>query len=206
MFLATVTMLFAAFTSAYVVRRSGTDWRHVDLPSILWVNTGILAASSVVLELANRHGLRRRWKGAAVGLGSAALLGLAFLVGQLVAWRDLVHAGVYLPSNPHSSFFFMLTGAHGCASRGRPGRPRRGDSLRRVRRGRTRSPGSCGWSCAEPSGTTSGACGSRSSRWCRCTTRAFDTDGRRAMTQSGGAPDSIGGTAAFVHSMPAGAR
>jgi cytochrome c oxidase subunit III len=112
MFLATVTMLFAAFTSAYIVRRSGTDWRHVDLPSILWVNTGILAASSVVLELANRHGLQRRWKAAAVGLGSAALLGLAFLVGQVVAWRDLVHAGVYLPSNPHSSFFFMLTGAH----------------------------------------------------------------------------------------------
>jgi cytochrome c oxidase subunit 3 len=113
MFLATVTMLFAAFTSAYVVRRSGSDWRHVDLPSILWINTAILAASSVAVEIANRAGLRRRWRNASIALGVAVALGLAFLAGQLLAWRDLVRAGVYLPSNPHSSFFFMMTGAHG---------------------------------------------------------------------------------------------
>ena len=54
MFLGTVTMLFAAFTSAYVVRRSGSDWRQVALPQILWVNTLVLAASSVALEAASR--------------------------------------------------------------------------------------------------------------------------------------------------------
>src|SRR5215510_7374424 len=52
MFLATVTMLFAAFASAYVVRRSGSDWRPVALPSILWWNTAILAASSAAVEIA----------------------------------------------------------------------------------------------------------------------------------------------------------
>jgi len=41
------------------------------------------------------------------------LLGLAFLAGQLLAWRQLVAAGVYLSSYPHSSFFYLLTGAHG---------------------------------------------------------------------------------------------
>src|SRR5262249_47737234 len=46
MFLGTVTMLFAAFTSAYIVRRSGSDWHQVALPSILWLNTAVLAASS----------------------------------------------------------------------------------------------------------------------------------------------------------------
>jgi len=112
-FLATVTMLFAAFASAYIVRRSGSDWRDVDLPPVLWVNTVILAASSVALEIGNRYGFQRRWKGAAAGLSVAVVLGLAFLAGQVVAWRRLVAAGVYLPSNPHSSFFFMLTGAHG---------------------------------------------------------------------------------------------
>jgi len=112
MFLATVTMLFAAFTSAYVVRRSGTDWRHVALPSILWLNTVVLAASSVALEAATRSGASRQWDRARAGFGAALLLGVAFLAGQIQAWREMVAAGVYWPTSPHSSFFFMLTGAH----------------------------------------------------------------------------------------------
>jgi cytochrome c oxidase subunit 3 len=113
MFLATVTMLFAAFTSAYVVRRSGTDWRHIWLPPVLWINTAMLAASSAAVEVANHRGLRRQWNAASLALAVAVAFGLAFLAGQLAAWRQLVASGVYLPTSPHSSFFFMLTGAHG---------------------------------------------------------------------------------------------
>jgi cytochrome c oxidase subunit III len=112
MFLATVTMLFAAFTSAYIVRRSGTDWRRLALPSILWLNTGVLAASSIAVELAQRQGARQRWASAATAVLVAFCLGVAFLAGQLAAWRQLTAAGVYLPTNPHSAFFFMMTGAH----------------------------------------------------------------------------------------------
>ena len=112
MFLATVSMLFAAFTSAYIVRRSGSDWRYLALPSILWLNTLILVASSGALEAANRSGLRGRWPAAMVAVGGALAFGVAFLGGQIVAWRQMVAAGVYLRSSPHSSFFFMLTGAH----------------------------------------------------------------------------------------------
>ena len=112
MFLATVTMLFAAFTSAYVVRRSGSDWHHIALPSVLWVNTLVLLASSVAVETANRFGLRRQWTATAFSFGAALAFGAAFLGGQAIAWRQMVAMGVYLPSNPHSSFFYMLTGAH----------------------------------------------------------------------------------------------
>src|SRR6266498_3326515 len=87
MFLATVTMLFAAFTSAYIVRRSGSDWQYVRVPSILWINTAILAASSIALETANRFGLRGQWNAAVAGCGAAVALGVAFLAGQVVAWR-----------------------------------------------------------------------------------------------------------------------
>jgi cytochrome c oxidase subunit 3 len=113
MFLATVTMLFAAFTSAYIVRRSGSDWRHVALPPILWLNTLILAASSIAVEAANRYGLHRRWRASTAAFALALAFGVAFLAGQAAAWFQLVAAGVYLPSSPHSSFFYMLTGAHG---------------------------------------------------------------------------------------------
>jgi len=112
MFLATVTMLFAAFASAYIVRRSGSDWQHVVLPSTLWVNTAILAASSVALEFANANGVRHQWRAAVIACAVAVTLGAAFLVGQFAGWRQMVANGLYLPTTPHSSFFFMLTGAH----------------------------------------------------------------------------------------------
>jgi len=112
MFLATVTMLFAAFTSAYIVRRSGSDWRHVALPSILWINSGVLVASSLAVEFAQWQGARGRQRPATAAMLVACALGLAFLGGQIAAWRQMLAAGVYLPTSPHSSFFFMLTGAH----------------------------------------------------------------------------------------------
>jgi cytochrome c oxidase subunit 3 len=113
MFLATVTMLFAAFTSAYIVRRSGLDWQHVALPPLLWFNTAVLGVSSLALEWASRLGRSARWRAALAACSTALALGLAFLAGQVAAWHQLRAAGVYLSSSPHSSFFFMLTGAHG---------------------------------------------------------------------------------------------
>lgn len=112
MFLATVTMLFAAFVSSYIVRRSGLDWRHVALPPILWLNTAVLGLSSCALELAAAQGRRRRWRRAFVAALAALALGFGFLGGQAAAWREMVVAGVYLSSSPHSSFFYVLTGAH----------------------------------------------------------------------------------------------
>jgi cytochrome c oxidase subunit 3 len=113
MFLATILMLFAAFTSAYVVRRSGSDWASIDLPQMLWVNTAVLIASSLALEGGRRARSRGRSVSARWGLSVAIGLGLLFLVGQLTVWRELVGRGVYLPTSPHSAFVYILSGIHG---------------------------------------------------------------------------------------------
>lgn len=113
MFLATVVMLFAAFTSAYIVRRSASDWAPIELPPILWLNTAVLMFSSIALE-GGRFAVRRNNAVAArYALSAAALLGLAFLAGQITAWQELVARGVYVPTSPHSSFFYILTATHG---------------------------------------------------------------------------------------------
>jgi cytochrome c oxidase subunit 3 len=112
--LAASVMLFAAFTSAFVVRRGlSNDWISLPLPRILWFNTAVLMSSSAALELARRalkSGRRtdfnRFWTG-----GTA--LGLLFLVGQFAAWRQLQAAGIFVATNPSSSFFYLLTATHG---------------------------------------------------------------------------------------------
>ena len=113
MLLAASVMLFAAFTSSFFVRRGlSNDWVDTPLPPILWINTGVLVTSSIALELARaalrggrRVAFNRYWTG-------ATTLGALFLGGQYLAWRQLNDAGIYLATNPSSSFFFVLTCAH----------------------------------------------------------------------------------------------
>jgi cytochrome c oxidase subunit 3 len=112
--LAGVSMFFTGLTSAYVVR-AGTwnDWRPVAMPRLLWVSTGIILLSSLSFEGARRalkvgqNVAFKRW------LLVTVVLGLGFLATQLMAWRELAAAGVYLASNPHGTFFYVLTAAHG---------------------------------------------------------------------------------------------
>ncbi len=105
-----ITMVFAGFTSAYVVRKGlGADWRSISLPPLLGFNTAVLLASSVTLEAARRRSLE---PAAGAWLAATAALGALFLGGQYLAWRELAARGVYLATNPSSSFFYLLTGAH----------------------------------------------------------------------------------------------
>jgi cytochrome c oxidase subunit 3 len=113
MFLATVVMLFAAFTSAYLVRRSASDWTAIELPWIVWMNTAVLIASSGMLESARRATRHGDAAAARLRLSTTAGLGTIFLTGQVVAWRMLAARGLYVATNPHSSFFYILTGVHG---------------------------------------------------------------------------------------------
>jgi cytochrome c oxidase subunit 3 len=116
--LAAITMSFAAFTSALIVRQGASpDWRHFSLPAILYFNTLVLFASSATLEIARRRvstfmGGSERLKTPASWLYATLALGLVFLCGQYVAWLQLKSQGLYLATNPSSSFFYVLTAAH----------------------------------------------------------------------------------------------
>ncbi len=107
-----ITLLFAAFTSTLLARRGEADWHVGPLPPILWVNTLVLLLSSAGLEWARRGGRQEQLDRVRRGLAVTTALGVAFLVGQVIAWRQLVAAGVYLSTNPHSAFFYLLTGTH----------------------------------------------------------------------------------------------
>jgi cytochrome c oxidase subunit 3 len=114
MALAAILMIFAAFTSALVVRRGiSNDWAPTVIPQILYLNTLILLASSATLEFSRRSLAAGRGESFSRWLNVTMLLGLAFIGGQLLAWRELVAQGVYLSTNPTSSFFYLLTAAHG---------------------------------------------------------------------------------------------
>jgi cytochrome c oxidase subunit III len=111
---AAVLMLFMALVSALVVRKGASnDWTALIVPRILWLNTAILMASSVTLVRSRKslaandlEGFRHWWI-------VTTILGVLFLAGQVIAWRQLLGEGVYLATNPSSSFFYVFTAAHG---------------------------------------------------------------------------------------------
>jgi len=112
-FLGTISMLFIGFTSAYLIRRTSADWRPLSPPWILWLNTAALVASSFTLQAARRR--LRDWdlRGLPPWVAATGVLGVLFLAGQIMAWRRLAAQGIFLASNPHNSFFYVLTGLHG---------------------------------------------------------------------------------------------
>lgn len=112
-FLTVVGALFSLAISAYFMRMASSDWGALPLPGLLWLNTGILAAGSITLHWTRVEAERRNDEAARIGLLAALALGLAFLVGQLFAWRALSDAEYFLAGNPANSFFYLLTGMHG---------------------------------------------------------------------------------------------
>lgn len=112
--LAAILMLFAAITSAYIIRSSSAPgWSPLALPGALWISTVLIMSSSYTFENAKRALRSLRYAAYGRWLTITLVLGCGFLVSQLLAWRQLISKGVYLKSNPHSSFFYLLTGLHG---------------------------------------------------------------------------------------------
>ncbi|TIS79093.1 MAG: cytochrome-c oxidase [Mesorhizobium sp.] len=112
-FLAVVGCLFALLASAYFMRMALSDWQALPLPRVLWFNTGVLVLSSIALQCASVAARRGQIDTVRLGLVTAGLTALAFLIGQLVAWRELTADGYLLTANPANSFFYLITGMHG---------------------------------------------------------------------------------------------
>jgi cytochrome c oxidase subunit 3 len=117
--LASITMTFAAFTSALIVRQgSAPAWQHFTLPSILYLNSLVIIASSVTLEIARRRiaafmsASNTEETAPARWLYATLALGLLFVAGQTFAWLQLKSQGFGLATNISYSFFYVLTVAH----------------------------------------------------------------------------------------------
>jgi cytochrome c oxidase subunit 3 len=112
-FLAVVGALFALFASAYFMRMGLPDWRPLPIPRLLWFNTIALVLSSVALQCALVAAREGQMDTVRFGLVTGGLTALAFLIGQVLAWRELTTGGYLLSGNPANSFFYMITGMHG---------------------------------------------------------------------------------------------
>jgi cytochrome c oxidase subunit 3 len=106
-------MTFGAMFCAMLARRAmNNDWHPLPLPHILWWNTAILLLSSVAIDMGRRLLRRQRRRAFNIAWTAGTVLGSWFLIGQIIAWKQLESHGFYLRGNPSSAFFYVLTWAH----------------------------------------------------------------------------------------------
>src|SRR2546427_4936566 len=112
--IATISMSFAALTSAMVGRAGpAPDWQHFRLPPILYLNSLVLLASSFTLGAARRRITAVSVRDGLPGLYVTLGLGVLFVTGQVLAWRQLAAQGLFLATSPSSAFFYVFTALHG---------------------------------------------------------------------------------------------
>lgn len=109
---ASIMMMFAAFTSAYIVRQAAGNWLEFQLPNLFYVSTAVIVLSSVVLHLSYLNFKRGNTRLYRLFLVIAFILGAAFIALQYQGWLALTAMGVGLTTNPSGSFVYVISGVH----------------------------------------------------------------------------------------------
>jgi cytochrome c oxidase subunit 3 len=111
--MAAIVMMFVALASSYIILSGDKAWQPVRMPRAFMLSTGLILVSSATMTAARRRmrqGQSRRYQR---WLLLTLLLGIAFVVSQFKGWQQLFAAGAFMAGNPHSSFYYLFTGAHG---------------------------------------------------------------------------------------------
>jgi cytochrome c oxidase subunit 3 len=113
--IASIVMLFAGFTSAYIVRQSEGNWLQFDLPNAFYVSTALIILSSLTMVWASFAAKRNDQKGLFTGLVVTFILGIGFIYSQFTGYDQLVDMGIYVfgsKSNPAGSFVYIISIVH----------------------------------------------------------------------------------------------
>jgi cytochrome c oxidase subunit 3 len=113
LFMASVLMLFASWTSAYIVRQAEGNWLFFELPAVFTFSTIVIVMSSVTMQMAYASAKKNALGRLNPLVMATAALGVVFLVLQVIGWGQLVGQSVYFVGNPSGSFVYVITGVHG---------------------------------------------------------------------------------------------
>ena len=110
--LGVMTMFFAAFTSAYIVRMAEGHWETFALPQIYLYSTITILISSLTLWQAHRLIKHDEVEKSRVWLLLTFLLGAAFLIMQWMGFVDMVSRGIYFVGHVAGSYVYVLAAMH----------------------------------------------------------------------------------------------
>ena len=107
-----IVMMFAGLTSAYIVKRNLANWITFKLPSYFWYSTIVILLSSVVLYWAVKAFKQREMLKFRTGVTATLILGVLFIVFQILGFQQLWAREITLQGNVSYSFLYVIVGLH----------------------------------------------------------------------------------------------
>ncbi len=107
-----IVMMFAAFTSAYVVRQAQGNWLEFRLPEWFFLSTVVILLSSLTMHYSYKQFLKGNTPVYRSLYLATFVLGLLFVVTQYLGWNAMQSGGVELTGNPSGSFVYVISGVH----------------------------------------------------------------------------------------------
>jgi len=111
--IASILMMFAGLTSAYIVKSSQAGWEQVQTPAYFWYSTVAILLSSLTVQLAVRSFKQREMKQYRMLLGVTFLLGVLFIVLQFLGFSWMWEHGVRFKGAGAGQFLYIIAGLHG---------------------------------------------------------------------------------------------
>ena len=110
--IASILMMFAGLTSAYIVKRNQANWISFELPLAFWYSTAIMVLSSITFFLASRSFKQREMQKYHRLMMTTIVLGVLFIVLQIIGFKQLWSIGITLQANVSFSFLYVIVGLH----------------------------------------------------------------------------------------------
>lgn len=110
--IASIIMMFAGLTSAYIVKGSMPGWVDVKMPKIFYYSTAVMLISSVVMQVALKSFRERNMQQYRRTITLTVLLGSAFIVMQILGFMQLYKSGIKMEGSSAGQFLYIIFGLH----------------------------------------------------------------------------------------------
>lgn len=110
--MASISMMFAAFLSAYIVKQASGNWLEFSMPATFFISTLLVVLVSVSLHFTGDFLKKSSVKNYKSGVLVSLILAVLFIISQYTSWNTLVDRGVDLKGNVSGSFLYLITGIH----------------------------------------------------------------------------------------------
>lgn len=110
--IASIVMMFAGLTSAYIVKRSQANWEEVQTPLQFLYSTAAILASSLTIQMALRAFKQRAMAQYRLLMGITVVLGIAFVAFQWAGFRWMWASGVRFSGAGAGQFLYIIAGLH----------------------------------------------------------------------------------------------
>ncbi len=111
--LASIVMMFAGLTSAYIVKSQQASWQPVTIPNLFWYSTVVIIVSSLTIQMALRSFIERKMSKYRLLVAVTMVLGIVFVAFQYFGFQQLWNSGITLQGSGAGQFLYVIAGLHG---------------------------------------------------------------------------------------------